>query len=152
MAETNFEKMLADFDGYARDHGYVRSKEWCTLKNVSIGMPNFMIISGKIDKFDYFKAGRVHYISIEKGGYTKCDDDFKEMVKDFEGYVRDHGYIRTAEYAEKNCYSPPTVRHWYLRGILKFPDAVKLGEVYYMREDFDVYPKLKKRGPKPKKK
>ena len=150
MAETNFEKMLADFDSFARDHGYVRSREWCAIRNVSRGMPNAWINCGRFEERDYFKVGHIYYISVEKDGYNKCDNEFKQIIDDFEGFMRKHGYIRTAEYAYENYHSPGTVRNWYQRGLLEFPDIVKMGEVYYMKKDIDMIPRLRKRGPKPK--
>lgn len=145
---TDFEEMISDFDGYMRERGYVRSKEWAQLKYVSLSRPNAMINDGKISGLNYFKAGHVHYISLERDGYKKYGEEFEALLKDFEGYMRDHGYIRTSEYAEENYQSPVTVRNWYQRNILIFPDVVKIGEVYYMRKDVDIVSRFKPRGPK----
>ena len=151
MPETIFDKVIEDFDGFMRDRGYVRSKEWAQVKNVNRSRPNVMINKGKISGLNYFKAGHVHYISLEMDKYKEYGEDFKAMIEDFEGYMRDHGYIRTSKYAEENFQSPSTVRHWYLRKTLIFPDIVKIGEVYYMRKDVDILSKLKRRGPKKRK-
>ena len=148
MPETIFDELIKDFDGFMRDRGYVRSKEWAQVKNVSPSRPNALINRGRISGLDYFRAGHVHYISLERDGYKKYGEEFKAIVEDFEGYMRDHGYIRASEYAEENFQSPVTVRNWYQRGILIFPDVVKIGEVYYMRKDVDIVSKFKPRGPK----
>lgn len=148
MPKDNFEEMISDFDGFMRDRGYVRSKEWADVKHVSLSRPNAMINDGKISGLNYFKAGHVHYISLERDGYKKYGEEFKAILEDFEGYMRDHGYIRTSEYAEENFQSPVTVRNWYQRNILIFPDVIKIGEVYYMRKDVDIVSKFKPRGPK----
>lgn len=151
MPKANFEEMISDFDEYMRERGYVRSKEWARINNVSRGTPNVMINRCMFGLYDCFKVGRVYYISLERDKYKEYGEDFKAMIEDFEGYMRDHGYIRTSKYAEENFQCPSTVRHWYLRKTLIFPDVAKIGEVYYMRKDVDILSKLKRRGPKKKK-
>lgn len=148
MPETNFDEMIRDFDGFMRDHGYVRTKEWARINNVSRGTPNVMINRCMFGLYDCFKVGHVYYISLERDGYKKYDEEFKAIIKDFEGYMRNHGYIRTSVYAEENFQCPSTVRHWYLRGMLIFPEVVKIGEVYYMKKDVDMVSRFKPRGPK----
>lgn len=58
------------------------------------------------------------------------DKEFDEMIKDFDGFMRKHGYYTAKELADLEFKHENTLRRRIRRGIIT--DAVMINGVYYI--------------------
>lgn len=61
--------------------------------------------------------------------------DFERIINDLDGYMADHGFVRTYEYAAKHFVSDATVRSWVSKLYFESGDHVKVGSNSYIRLD-----------------
>lgn len=61
------------------------------------------------------------------------DAEFKEILTDFDGFMRRHGYYTLKEIAEHDCTTPDAIRMRIKRGLVK--GAVKINGKHYIPFD-----------------